>query len=88
MKKPYPVAYVEWVDSAGLSSGWTRRKAVVKRGRRIVRDLYRSAGFIVDDGPDGVTMALSQDPTNGNLSEVFVIPRSAIRKVTLWTGKP
>ena len=85
--KRYPVAYVEWVDAAIVQGVWTTRKPALKRGRRLATRPIRSAGLLLDQCPESITLGLSHNPNNRDVAMVFVIPRGCIRTLTLWTGE-
>lgn len=82
MSKPIhpPVAYVEWLDTASISSDWQdREEALREAGPRL--EPCVAAGLLLADEERGVILALLYTTQNDHVGHVVVIPRSAILKM-------
>ena len=79
-QKNYKLVEVEWEDSA-TTIGWQS----IKRGLKYTSSLCRTAGYLLQKNKSGVKIALSlgMDDGQGSMSEMMIIPKSAIRKITL-----
>lgn len=70
----YRMVVVEWLDACG-QSGWMEPDEI-KRGTLTI-----TAGFLIDDGDDGIAMC--QDVSeNGTVNGSSFIPRGMVRTVT------
>lgn len=69
-----PVEYVEWVDSAG-SDSWVSRGELndVAKVSRV-----RSAGILVAEDDESITLAEGVDETHNNVHHPITIPKLAI----------
>ncbi len=75
----YPVYYVRWFDSA------------IYTGRVEVDDLdgpveEESAGFLVKEDDQSITLALCRGMDNDTLRLILCIPRVNVRVMSLLTG--
>ena len=84
-KKPRRVE-VEWIDSASWSS-WRDVEWYVERAKKSEM-LHRSCGYVLADNDDAIMLALSltdeEDERDRMATEVMLIPRVAVIKVTDW----
>jgi hypothetical protein len=82
-----PIAYVEWLDSAVVVSGWEDREESLKRVDEMSRESIVSAGFLVANEPDHILVCAGLNTYRDDIAQCLSIPRTAIRKVVLWTGE-
>ena len=66
---------------------WSDRKRTLRRARKYATAPMRSAGLLLDNGPDSITLALNYNPNNKDIAMVFVIPRKAITALILYPGE-
>jgi hypothetical protein len=69
-----PLVYVEWVDSSGLD-GWAPRNALADHSRP---STCRTAGIVVAENDQALTIAQSVDDTHGHFNASITIPHFAI----------
>jgi hypothetical protein len=69
-----PLVYVEWVDSSGFD-GWAPRNELADQPRPAT---CRTAGIVVAENDQALTIALSIDDTDGNFNGAITIPHFAI----------
>lgn len=73
MQKPYPLVYVEWVDSSGCS-GWR----FMSESRGI--DPVLSIGWLIDDNDEYLTITAHVTTDRNQSHGALSIPKCAIRK--------
>lgn len=72
-----PVVHIIWIDSEA-NTGWTKRKKLAKTLER-----SHSAGFLMDDTPEIVTLAVSFDPETDSVNNYKYIPKGAILEMRI-----
>ena len=75
-----PVVYVEWRDAAQLSGSWQDRAEMLGDAERFATPICAS-GFLLQDGPDYVVLAVAYNPHNDDAAHGCLIPRSAISRL-------
>ena len=78
------VAYVEWNDAGIAATSWDQREDVLKEAETIVSGLIRSAGFLLEQTPERVVLAVSVNPNNDDVNLVMATPRVCIRRMVVW----
>ena len=70
---PVEIRYIEWLDSLS-GTGWTSEANVLAE---VVSRCY-SAGFVLKETNDAITLVQSIDPEGKNVDNYLVIPKFAI----------
>jgi hypothetical protein len=73
--------YVEWVDSATVTTRWDDRRAMVREARFLTTDPVLSAGLLLSKTRKVVVLALFHNPHNDDVGHVLAIPRVAVRSI-------
>jgi hypothetical protein len=81
--EPDTIVVVTWLDAFSSVHGWTdleEARAEAKEER-----IFTTAGLVVVDEPDRIAIGQSLGPSNSGpqVSDVIVIPRSAILTLTV-----
>ena len=74
-----PVAYVEWVDAALVSSRWQDREEVLREAAPMAEPIA-AAGLLLADEERGIILSLLYNDHNDDVGHVVHIPRVAITK--------
>lgn len=76
MKKINKLLYVEWYDAVGSENGWIDTSDA-KKSKPV---LIKSCGILLKEKKDYVTLVLSIDKINDNISGFITIPKKWIKK--------
>ncbi len=80
------IVHVVWLDSGILANIWEDRDEVTSRTAEMLKQPMRSAGFLLADTDDGVTVGLSLNPYRDDVAQVMFIPRACVLEMTKWQG--
>jgi hypothetical protein len=78
-KTPHPpIVFVEWHDSAVLSSGWKNREEILNDGATDWPELLVAAGFLLEQTKRYIVLAVAMNTVPDDACCVMQIPRSDI----------
>lgn len=77
--------YIEWVDSCSSTGNtWVLKSGVLREGRI---DLCKTAGFILSEDADQITIVGSESEHTDSVAGDITIPKCAIRKRRIMRWK-
>lgn len=75
--EPMKLVLVEWLDAYTQDSGWKSKKVLLKAAPVLVR----TAGWLVNDQPEFVTVSGSHVPTDDHFDGDCTIPRGMVKSI-------
>lgn len=84
MEPPRVVAHVTWLDAGIAGTTWDQREDVEREAREITGTAIHSAGLLLDQDGDCVTLACGFNPNNGDVNLVMAIPKRSIVSMNVW----
>lgn len=88
LRSPLPngsIVLVEWHDASGGVNYWESVEGALKvfaTPRRVF-----TAGMVIADNADNVVLAQSIDEEDGDVFNVFAVPRGMVKSITLMYAK-
>lgn len=78
------VAYIEWIDSGVAATGWAPLDDVHQEAHDMAVTPIRSAGLVLSQDDNGVTLALSVNDHAEEACLAMFIPCALIRTMAIW----
>jgi hypothetical protein len=83
-----PIVYVEWRDHATAADAWEDREVAIRNGRVRSSTPITSAGLLLADTEDSVTIAVAYSPSTDHIGQALTILRATIvRFETVRAGR-
>lgn len=80
-KRLPPIVEIEWLDTMS-TSGWQTKDDRLRQTK--IEDMdHRSIGYLLKRGPEYVVVAQSVGEQHDNVGDTLMIPRQAVKKVTV-----